>query len=105
MTTFRKVVLIGSCVLLALTVGYGAANNNVWWGQWGRTPQHVGAVPVAGQTGSNILANIVYDPFTSKEQQGPYALGDLLVHYQTPLVDGNDVFMECKTGQFSNIKN
>jgi hypothetical protein len=28
-----------------------------------------------------------------------------LVHYQTPLIAGNDVFMECKTGQYSNIKN
>jgi len=62
----------------------------VFWGQWGRTPLHQGSVPVAGQTGSNILANIVYDPFTQKEQQGPYAAGDLLVHYQTPLIAGND---------------
>src|SRR5262249_21989027 len=60
-----------------------------FWGQWGRTPDHTGMVPVAGQTGSNILANIVYDPFTSKEQSGPITTGDLLVHYQTPLVDGN----------------
>src|SRR5881392_3817529 len=77
----------------------------VWWGQWGQNPQHQGTVSVAGQTGSHILTNIVYDPFTDKEQNGQYAAGDLLVHYQTPLIDGNDVFMECKTGQFTNIKN
>lgn len=77
----------------------------VWWGQWGQNSQHQGTVSVAGQTGSHILANIVYDPFVDKEQNGPYAAGDLLVHYQTPLLDGNDVFMEFKTGQFSNIKN
>jgi hypothetical protein len=76
----------------------------VWWGQWGQNPLHQGSVSVAGQTGSRVLANIVYDPFTDKEQNGPYAAGDLLVHYQTPLIDGNDVFMEFKTGQFSNIK-
>ncbi|HEY3053136.1 MAG TPA: hypothetical protein VGK04_07080, partial [Thermoanaerobaculia bacterium] len=77
----------------------------VWWGQWGQNSLHQGTVGVAGQTGSNILANIVYDPFVSKEQSGPYAAGDLLVHYQTPLIGGNDVFMEFKTGQYSNIKN
>ncbi len=82
-----------------------AAPPGVWWGNWGQNSQHQGFVGVAGQTGSHILANIVYDPFVDKEQNGPYAAGDLLVHYQTPLVDGNDVFMEFKTGQFSNIKN
>lgn len=76
-----------------------------FWGQWGGNAQHTGNVAVAGQTGTNILADIVYDPFTQKEEQGPYATGDLLVHYQTPLIAGTDVFMECKTGQFSNIKN
>src|SRR6058998_3107234 len=90
-------------VVVLLAVGAFAAP--VWWGQWARDPLHQGFVPVAGQTGSRILANIVYDPFTDKEQQGKYASGDLLVHYQTPLVDGNDVFMEFKTGQFTNIKN
>ncbi len=92
---------IGALALIAAV----PAPINVWWGQWGQNPQHTGTVGVAGSSGSSRLANIVYDPFTSKEQQGPYAAGGLLVHYQTPLIDGNDVFMECKTGQYSNIKN
>src|SRR5438309_1214231 len=58
----------------------------VWWRQWGQNSLHQGFVPIGGQTGSHILANIVYDPFVSKEQSGPYAAGDLLVHYQTPLI-------------------
>src|SRR6266849_10006087 len=91
---------IGALALIAAV----PAPINVWWGQWGQNPQHTGTVGVAGSTGSNILANIVYDPFTSKEQQGPYAAGGLLVHYQTPLIAGKDVFMEFKTGQYSNIK-
>ena len=101
----RKKIVTCLCLALAsaaLAVPPAAA---VFWGQWGRNSLHQGNVPVAGQTGSSILANIVYDPFTQKEQQGPYAAGDLLVHYQTPLLAGNDVFMECKTGQYSNIKN
>ncbi len=87
------------------SVAAAAGVSPPFWGQWGQNPQHTGTVGVAGQTGSNILADIIYDPFTQKEEQGPYATGDLLVHYQTPLIAGNDVFMECKTGQFSNIKN
>ena len=101
----RKRTVACLCVALAGAAVAVAPGPAVFWGQWGRDPLHQGNVPVAGQTGSSILANIVYDPFTSKEQQGPYAAGDLLVHYQTPLIAGNDVFMECKTGQFTNIKN
>ena len=80
------------------------AASPVWWGQWGQNQLHQGSVSVTGQTGSRILADIVYDPFVDKEQVGAYASGDLLVHYQTPLIDGNDVFMEFKTGQFTNIQ-
>ena len=100
--------LIGACLGVALmitAVAAGPQSANVWWGQWGQAQQHQGSVPVAGQTGSNILATILYDPFVSKETQGPYATGSLLVHYQTPLIAGSDVIMEFKTGQYSNIKN
>lgn len=105
MNTSRMTALAGCLCSVAAVVTLAAAPSSVWWGQWGRDQLHQGFVPVAGQTGSSILANIVYDPFTSKEQQGPYAAGDLLVHYQTPLIAGKDVFMEFKTGQYSNIKN
>lgn len=84
---------------------FAASSSAPWWGQWGRNAAHTGTVSVAGQTGSNIQADIIYDPFTQKEEQGPYAAGNLLAHFQTPLIDGNDVFMECKTGQYSNIEN
>ena len=41
----------------------------------------------------------VYGKKSGKEDwQG----GDLLVHYQVPLVDGNDVFIESKDGTYSN---
>ncbi len=90
-----KLVLSTLCAAVLVPALAAGDPPATWWGQWGRTPQHQGSVPVAGQTGSGILANIVYDPFTSKEQQGPYAAGGLLVHYQTPLLStGSDVFME-----------
>src|SRR2546426_2904944 len=69
------------------------------WPQWGQNPQHTGFLNVTGQKLNRILANIVYDPLVPDEQ----ALngGDLLVHYQTPLVDGNDVYMESKAGSYT----
>ena len=99
----RARLVVGA--VAAATIAAGSNSPGPFWGQWGQNPQHTGTVGVAGQTGSHIAADIIYDPFTSKEEQGPYATGDLLAHFQTPLVDGNDVFMECKTGQYSNIKN
>jgi hypothetical protein len=68
------------------------------WPQWGRNPQHTGAVNVAGQSPDNILANLIYDPFVDQEKADE---GSLAVHYQAVLVDGNDVYMTAKTGQYT----
>ena len=68
------------------------------WPQWGRDSQHSGFAPVAGQSPSRILADIVYDPFSSQEQAE--SNGNLLTHFQAPLVDGRDVFMTFKTGTY-----
>src|SRR5438309_1840961 len=69
------------------------------WPQWAQNPQHTGFLNVIGQKLNKILANIVYDPLVPDEQ----ALngGDLLAHYQVPLVDGNDVYMESKAGTYT----
>jgi len=67
------------------------------WPEWGRNAAHTSSVPNAGQDLNEILANLVYDPLVPDETA---ATGDLLVHYQVPLVDGNDVFMEFKSGVF-----
>jgi hypothetical protein len=69
------------------------------WPQWGQNPQHTGFLNVKGQDLNRIVANIVYDPLVPKEQN--LNGGDLLVHYQVPLVDGNDVYMESKSGSYS----
>jgi len=69
------------------------------WPQWAQNPQHTGFLNVNGQNLNNILANIVYDPLVPDEQAQND--GDLLVHYQTPLVDGNDVYMESKAGSYT----
>ncbi|HKR65402.1 MAG TPA: hypothetical protein VJZ00_16840, partial [Thermoanaerobaculia bacterium] len=69
------------------------------WTQWGAGPRHTGALPVYGQPLAHLLADIEYDPFVGQERQE--AGGSLLVHYQTPLSDGNDVFMEVKGGTYT----
>jgi hypothetical protein len=68
------------------------------WRQWGGDAQHRGFTPVVGQSPTRILADVVYDPFSAKEQAE--AGGTLLTHFQAPLVDGNDVFMTFKTGTY-----
>ena len=72
------------------------------WPQWGLNPQHTLFDNVAGQPLNNNLVNIVYDFNVAAEQADPNATGDLLVHYQVPLVDGSDVYIESKDGTYSN---
>jgi uncharacterized protein (TIGR03437 family) len=71
----------------------GSAN----WTQWSQNPQHAGSVPLLGQKLGRILADVLYDPIAAPELE---SYGELPVHYQTPLVDGSDVFMEFKSGSF-----
>ncbi|HKD40205.1 MAG TPA: hypothetical protein VKB87_07940, partial [Myxococcaceae bacterium] len=68
------------------------------WPQWGQNSQHNGFVATEGQDVRSVLADLVYDPFTGAEERDTG--GELLVHYQVPLIQGNDVFMEFKSGRF-----
>jgi hypothetical protein len=69
------------------------------WPQWGQNAQHQGFVDVVGQPIDSQLADIVYDPLVPQEQAAND--GELLAHYQVPILDGQDVFMEFKTGDYS----
>src|SRR5438270_8360469 len=75
------------------------ASNSPFWTQWGANPQHSGAVAVVGQGAVQQLADIVYDPFVSAEQRE--SGGDLLAHYPSPILDGNDVYFTVKTGSYT----
>ncbi len=82
-----------------------APSNDPFWAQWGANPQHSGMVSIAAQSVTSQLANIVYDPFVAQEQAentGAGGPGDLTVHYQAPLTDGNDVYMMTKTGTYKS---
>lgn len=69
------------------------------WPQMGHDSQHGSMVSTLGQPLHRILQDIIYDPFVSAEIAA--GGGDLLVHYQTPILDGNDVYMEFKGGNFN----
>jgi uncharacterized protein (TIGR03437 family) len=69
------------------------------WPQWAQNPQHTSSPGVAGQSLGEILADIIYDPLVSQEQSANY--NELVAHYQVPLVDGNDVYMEYKSGTYT----
>ncbi|MBZ5719387.1 MAG: hypothetical protein LAO03_03300 [Acidobacteriia bacterium] len=68
------------------------------WAQWARTPQHTGATSAVGQSPNRQLVDITFDPFAAQEQAETY--GELLTHYQSPLIDGNKVFLEAKSGTY-----
>jgi hypothetical protein len=92
-----------SYVLCGLTVGTGLATAAQEWPQWGQNAQHTGTSTAVGQSAHNILATVTYDPFAAQEQADPLAAPDLLAHYQAPLIDGNDVYMEFKTGTYTDL--
>lgn len=81
--------------LLVITAAWGELRHQEWL-QWAQNPQHTGFVLVEGQAPQRQLADIVYDPFVAQEQTE--ANGELLVHYQVPLINKRHVYMEFKTG-------
>jgi hypothetical protein len=81
-----------------------AAPPSLDWSQWGRNAQHGSATAAVGQPARRILADLVYDPFVAAEKGEPTAGGDLLVHYQVPILSGNDVFMAFKGGEFTGAE-
>jgi hypothetical protein len=100
----QKLPLLSLLSLMAVALGLHLipisvvrAQGAVDWAQWGRTAQHSGATPAVGQSPNTQLADITFDPFVTQEQAES---GDLLAHYQAPLVDGSSVFTEFKTGMY-----
>ena len=73
------------------------------WAQWGKNPRHTSATSAIGQPARTILADVVYDPFVEAEKADPLFGGNLAVHYQVPILDGDDVFMEFKSGTFTTV--
>ena len=99
--SLRWLAICASALIgLVFAAAPAQASPSTNWVQWGQNPQHQGNVSVAGQTLNTILASVQYDPNVPAEQAA--SGGDLLAHYQAPLLHGNDVFMEFKSGPFAD---
>ena len=97
-TLFVLAVLIFAALHLARIPA--VAQSSAAWPQWGQNPQHTGFLPVAGQALQGKLSDQVFDPFTSQEMAE--SGGPLLMHYQAPLVNGDNVYMMFKTGIYNS---
>jgi len=95
---FTVLVLAFLVLPLSFMASPGFAQSPAW-PQWGQNPQHTGFLPVAGQALQAKLSDQVFDPFTSEEMAE--SGGPLLMHYQVPLVNGNNVYMMFKTGTYN----
>ncbi|MGA9899557.1 MAG: hypothetical protein WBQ09_15775 [Terriglobales bacterium] len=99
----RRILVLSLCVVLTLIAwsaihAAGIVAPVQDWPQWGRTALHTSATGAIGQTPQAQLADITYDPFVAQEKAE--SGGELLAHYQVPLLDGSHVFMAFKTGKY-----
>jgi hypothetical protein len=103
--------LASACLLAGLVafMSIGAAAQTLTpgkppdWSQWGLNPQHT--LFEGGVVGQPLNQNAVilqYDFNIAAEKADPNAADGLDVHYQVPLIDGNDIFIESKDGTYSN---
>ncbi len=73
------------------------------WTQWGQGPAHRGQACVPGQPPDRLLARVTFDPFTAAEALEtavPGEQGVLTIHYPTPLLVDDEVYLVVKGGQF-----
>jgi len=102
-STLVVVAVLGALLSLNLSAQTVTNLNSPAWAQWGLNPQHtLDLTQTVAQPLNQNLVNIIYDQNVAQEQADPNAAGTLLVHYQVPLIDGNDVFIESKAGVYSN---
>ena len=95
-------------VLIALSLLCTGALFAQEWPQWALNAQHNTQSSILGQALNRNIVNLVYDPLVPTEQQAAldnFGSADLLVHYQAPLVDGNDTYMMFKQGPYNFADN
>lgn len=68
------------------------------WAQWGQNWAHTGQSCASAAGFGTALATVTFDPFV--DQEVAETNGDLLVHYASPLVAGDDVYMAVKAGVY-----
>jgi hypothetical protein len=75
------------------------------WPQWGSDPGHTGQACKGTRHFDRIAAHRTFDPFTEEEKADALAIQGapaLFTHYQSPLLVGNDVYMEFKSGDYTS---
>ena len=97
---------VSALLVFATSLSGRAAADPTNWPQWGQNAQHQGAVSSISQTPLVQLADIPFDPFVLNPDgtAGPelnFFGGELLVHYQAPIINQNDVYMMFETGTYS----
>ena len=73
------------------------------WAQWGQNWAHTGVACVPAQGFGTALATVTFDPFVPQEideAAGLFGRADLFVHYATPMVVGDDLYMAVKSGAY-----
>ena len=88
---------IGFVTALLLFTDVAAAQ---FWPQWALNSQHTGQIGMPGEALNNILSSIIYDPLVPAEMAS--TKGELLAHYQVPLIDGSNIYMEFKSGMYND---
>jgi hypothetical protein len=94
-----KRLWFAASLLLVRPLTAGERPSRDSWRQWAKDALHTGFIQLAGQPASHKLAEIRYDPFVAQEKLDEG--GELVVHYQVPLTEGNSVYMEFKTASGS----
>jgi hypothetical protein len=88
--------------------GSGTTNPNCSWTQLGQNAAHTGLACAPAQGFTTVLATVTFDPFVPQELADAKAVNgdaELLAHYQTTLVTGEDVYVETKSGTYSGMSN
>lgn len=103
MKLVRKQTFVNCLCLMAVLVIVLSANVTAQdWSQWGLNSRHTLTTTATAQPLGHNQADILYDFNLAGEQADPNNFGDLLVHYQAPLIDGSSVYMSMKDGVYSN---
>jgi len=73
------------------------------WPQWGQNWSHTGRACASPQGLGTVLATVTFDPFVALEVEEAARLfgeGALYVHYGSPVVVGDDLYVEVKSGAY-----
>ena len=105
------IVGVGACVVpsepeeAATASAVAQQRDDCEWPQWGSDPAHTGQACKGTRSFDRIAAHATFDPFTEEEKADATVFdgrADLFTHYQSPLLVGNDLYMEFKAGEYTS---